>query len=73
MMDATFGRLSQCRSHVQRSDRQIPLHVVVHSPTDDGQVKPILTGPDKAYVAVKELGGVCFRHQRRLRNRPARL
>jgi hypothetical protein len=28
MMNAVLGRLSQCHSHVQRSDRQIPFHPV---------------------------------------------
>jgi hypothetical protein len=35
MMNAALGRLPQSYSHVQSSDRQIPLHPVAHSPADD--------------------------------------
>ena len=35
MMDAVLWRLSQGHRHVQRPDRQIPLHAVTNGPTDD--------------------------------------
>jgi len=59
MVNTAFRRLSQCHSHVQRTDRQIPFHAVADGPADDatgvqikddGQIKPPLTGPNIAYV-----------------------
>ena len=46
--------------HIQRPDRQVALHAVADSPTndapgiqieDDGQIQPPFTGPDVANVA----------------------
>ena len=60
MVNAAFGRLAQCHSHVQRPDREILFHAVADSPADDatgvqikddGQIQPAFAGPDVADVA----------------------
>ena len=70
MVNAAFGRLAQCHSHVQRTDREILFHAVTDSPADDapgvqikdnGQIKPPLTGPDIAYVTSPLLIGAIIR------------
>jgi hypothetical protein len=35
MMNASFRRLPQRHGYVQRSDRQVPLHTIADSPTND--------------------------------------
>ena len=35
VMDAAPGRCPDCDSHVQRPDRQVPLHAVTDRPADD--------------------------------------
>gem|GEM_PF-4064849 len=35
MMDAAFERLPERDGHIQRADRQVTLHAVTHSPTDN--------------------------------------
>ena len=60
MVNAALWRLSQCHGHVQRPDRQIPLHTAADGPADnatgiqikdDSQIQPAFTGPDIGYVA----------------------
>ena len=60
MVNAVLGRLPQSYSHVQRPDRQIPLHAVADSPADnaarvqikdDSQIQPAFAGPNVAYVS----------------------
>jgi hypothetical protein len=60
MVNAAFGRLAQCHSHVQRTDREILFHAVTDRPTnnapgvqikDDSQIQPTFAGSDVADVA----------------------
>jgi hypothetical protein len=57
--DAAARRGSQGDGHLQRPDRQIPLHAVAYGPADDAprmqvqdhsQIQPPLAGPDVADV-----------------------
>ena len=66
MVNAALRGLAQCHGHVQRPDRQIPLHAITDGPTDDtagvqikddSQIQPAFTGPDIAYVTCPFLVG----------------
>ena len=70
MMNAVLVRLTQCHSHVQRPDRQIPLHPVTDRPADDapgvqiednGQIQPTFARPDVADVSGPFLVGAVRR------------
>ena len=60
MMNTALGWLPQRYRHIQRADRQIPLHTITHGPADDparikiddhSQIEPNLIGPDIGYIA----------------------
>ena len=58
--DAAFGWRSESDGHFQGPDRQVPLHAIADSPTNDTpgmqiedhcQIQPTLAGPDVADIA----------------------